>query len=229
MSSLGSSYSAAARFRAAFVLLRADLRRLAFAGPAFAPALFFILAGVLFAIGAGGDNRFVAPVFAVLTLFAAALALNSIFEPDQHEERVPVLAVSVLSFGECALVRILLHFVLTFPGLAVALSLLFIFWGLPFGVWLPAVFALGLACISLSALAAWVAALLLGARRGVLLLGLVFLPLATPVLILLAAVFSSFISRDLDSAPVFQLLGAAACFYAVLGLNGTALALRASF
>ncbi|MGR4000242.1 MAG: heme exporter protein CcmB [Alphaproteobacteria bacterium] len=215
-----------ARLRAAQLLLIADWQRLAISGPAFAPPLFFILAAILFAIADGGINRGIAGILAALTLLASAITLDSLFEPDQYEERLPILSISILSHLECAAVRMTLHFLITFPGLAIALSILFLFWQLPINAYTLAIAGLALACFSLSALATWIASLLLGARRGSLLLGLVFLPLATPVLTLLAALFSSLFAQNNNATAILQLLAAAACFYSVIALLAAAAALR---
>lgn len=220
-----------ARFQAARRLLEADLRRALLGGSALAPGLFFLLAGILLALALGGKElRVVAPAgFSALALLAACLVLETLHHPDQAEGRLPLLALSPLSFSDLTLVRAGAHFLLTFPGLAVAALLLAPLWHLPAAALAPAIAALALACLSLSALAAWTSALLLGARRGALILAFLFLPLATPALVLLAAAASAAINPQPFAPPLatcLLLLAALACFTIPLAAVAGAAALK---
>ena len=228
-----------AKLQAAAGLIRADLQGLG--GALAAPGLFLVLAGALLGLAGGGavPGAWAAASLALFALLGVSLSLDSLFGPEYENGRLAFLLLSLLPPGALATVRTATLFSAAFPGLAAASLVVAAFWQLPLALWPAWAAALGLGCLSLAALGVWLAALLLGARSPARLLGFVFLPLASPVLILLAAAAFALFGASVFGASVFAaggggfaacllLLAAAACFYLPLCLKGAALALQAA-
>lgn len=156
-----------------------------------AALLFFFLAGSLFplAIGPSPDvlGRMAPGIVWVCALLAAVLPLDRLFGADYEDGSLDHLLLTGLPPAAVALAKAVAHWLVTGLPLLVAAGPLAVMLRLPMGA-LPALLA-GLlpGTIALSLLGAMGAAIVLGARRGGVLLPLLVLPLATPVLIFGAA------------------------------------------
>lgn len=170
-------------------LLRRELRLgLRHAADSVAALLFFVVVAVLFPLGVGPEPSLLAEigpgVIWVAALLAAILPLDRMFGADAEDGTLDQLLLSGLPPSGVALLKACAHWLLTgLPLLIVAAPL-----AVMFGV-APAPFAvlmLGLlpGTLVLSLLGTAAAALVVGARRGGVLLPLLVLPLATPVLIM---------------------------------------------
>ena len=156
-----------------------------------AAVLFFVLAGALFplALGPSPDllRRMAPGIVWVLALLAALLPLDRMFGAELEDGSLDLLLLGGLPASAVAGAKALAHWVTTGIPLLLAAIPLAGMLGLPargFGV---LALSLGLGTASLSLLGTMGGAIVLGARRGGVLLPLLVLPLATPVLIFGAA------------------------------------------
>ncbi len=173
--------------------------------------LFFLVAGSLFplAIGPAPEvlGRLAPGIVWVCALLAALLPLDRLFGADHEDGSLDQLLLSGLPASAVALAKALAHWVVTgLPLLLAAAPLAIMLRMDPAG--LPALLG-GLlpGTLSLSLLGTLGASVVLGARRGGVLLPLLVLPLAVPVLIFGAAAADA-AAVGLSSRPHLLLLWA---------------------
>ena len=152
---------------------------------------FFVLAVVLFPFGVGPEPvvlaRIAAGVIWVAALLAAMLSLERLFQADYEDGSLELMALEPVALEVVVVAKVAAHWLTTGLPLIVAAPLLAVLLHLPaegFGILL---LALLLGTPTLSLIGAVGAALILGARRGGVLLSLLVLPLFIPVLIFGAA------------------------------------------
>jgi heme exporter protein B len=198
-------------------LLSRELRLAArHGGDTFGALLFFFVAGALFplAIGPAPETlaRLAPGIVWVCALLAALLPLDRLFGADFEDGSLDQLLLSGLPASLVALAKSAAHWLITgLPLLLAAIPLAIMLRLPPSG--LPALLAgLGLGTAVLSLLGTACAAIVLGARRGGVLLPILVLPLTTPVLIFGAAAADA-ATAGLPARPQLLLLGAylAAC------------------
>jgi heme exporter protein B len=168
--------------------LRLSLRQ---GGQLLTAILFFILVIMLLAFGVGPDPQLlqsIAPgAIWVAALLSCLLSLERVFGSDFESGALDQLKASPLSGEALALAKMLAHWLTS----GLPLTLASVAAGLLLHLPLAAVFAmlasLALGTPVLSLLGGAIAALLLGARRGSLILTLLLLPLYIPTLIFGAA------------------------------------------
>lgn len=171
--------------------------------------LFFILAGALFPLALGPSpellRRMAPGVIWVCALLAALLPLDRLFGAELEDGSLDQLLLLGLPPSLVALAKITAHWLTTGLPLLIAAMPLAIMLGLPFAT-LPVLLA-GLlpGTLILSLLGGMAAAIVLGARRGGVLLPLLVLPLATPGLIFGAAAVDA-ARTSLPFAPDLELL-----------------------
>ncbi len=173
--------------------------------------LFFLVAGSLFplAIGPAPEvlGRLAPGIVWVCALLAALLPLDRLFGADHEDGSLDQLLLSGLPASAVALAKALAHWVVTgLPLLLAAAPLAVMLRMEPSG--LPALLG-GLlpGTLALSLLGTLGASVVLGARRGGVLLPLLVLPLAVPVLIFGAAAADA-AAAGLSSRPHLLLLWA---------------------
>ncbi len=156
-----------------------------------ASVLFFVLAGALFPLALGPSpellRRMAPGIVWVLALLASLLPLDRMFGAELEDGSLDLLLLGGLAPAAVAGAKALAHWLTTGVPLLVAAVPLGAMLGLPsrgFGV-LALALALGTGALSL--LGTMGSAIVLGARRGGVLLPLLVLPLASPVLIFGAA------------------------------------------
>ncbi|MGC8470245.1 MAG: heme exporter protein CcmB [Acetobacteraceae bacterium] len=164
--------------------LRLSLRH---GGDTLAVLLFFVLAASLFPLALGpapGALRAIAPgIVWVTALLASLLPLDRLFGADFEDGSLDLLLLSGLPAAAVALAKAAGHWLVTGLPLLLIAGPLATMLGLRPAA-LPVLLAgLGLGTLVLSLLGTAGAAIVLGARRGGVLLPLLVLPLATPVLI----------------------------------------------
>jgi len=149
--------------------------------------MFFVIAVVLFPFGVGPEPNILARIAAgviwVAALLASMLSLERLFQTDYEDGSLELLALSPMTLEFAVLAKIVAHWLTTGLPLIVAAPLLAVLLnmnGEGFGM---LVMALALGTPSLSLIGAVGAALILGSRRGGVLLSLLILPLYIPVLI----------------------------------------------
>lgn len=173
--------------------------------------LFFVLAVSLFPLGIGPEPQILARIAAgviwVAALLAAMLSLDRLFQVDQEDGTLDLLAKAPLPLGLMALAKTLAHWLTTGLPLALIAPLLAILMQMELHAIPVLLLALLLGTPSLSLIGAIGAALTLGTRRGAVLVPLITLPLVIPVLIFgVAAVDAA--AYGLSAQPHLLLLGA---------------------
>jgi heme exporter protein B len=148
---------------------------------------FFVLAVVLFPFGVGPEPnvlaRIAAGVIWVAALLASMLSLERLFQIDYEDGSLELLALSPMPLEAAVAAKVAAHWLTTGLPLIVATPLLALLLNMDmegFGVLLA---ALALGTPTLSLIGSVGAALILGSRRGGVLLSLLVLPLYIPVLI----------------------------------------------
>jgi heme exporter protein B len=182
--------------RAFTALLQRELRlAVRHGGDTFGALLFFFVAGALFPLAIGPAPQVLATVAPgivwVCALLAALLPLDRLFGADFEDGSLDQLLLSGLPASLVALAKAISHWLVTGVPLLLAAVPLAIMLHLPNAA-LPALLAgllMGTAVLSLLGTAC--AAIVLGARRGGVLLPVLVLPLTTPVLIFGAAAVGS--------------------------------------
>jgi heme exporter protein B len=200
-----------------FAILSRDLRlALRHGADTLGAVLFFFVAGSLFPLAIGPAPatlaRLAPGVVWVCALLAALLPLDRVFAADYEDGSLDQFFVSGIPPIVVALAKSVAHWLVTGLPLLLAAAPLAIMLNLPTAA-LPALIA-GLAAGTgvLSLLGTAGAAIVLGARRGGVLLPILVLPLAMPVLIFGAAAADA-AGAGLPARPHLMLLAAflAAC------------------
>ncbi|MGZ8996611.1 MAG: heme exporter protein CcmB [Rhodospirillales bacterium] len=169
-------------------LIRRDLRLAVRQGmDSFNAVVFFVLAVVLFPFGVGPDpavlERIAPGVIWVAALLASMLSLERLFQLDYEDGSLELLALSPLPLEAAVAGKVVAHWVTTGLPLIVAAPLLALLLQMEANGFVALVGALAIGTPLLSLIGAIGAALVLGARRGGVLLSLLILPLYIPVLI----------------------------------------------
>lgn len=149
---------------------------------------FFVLAAMLFPFGVGPEPNMLARISAgviwVTALLAAMLSLDRLYAADFEDGSLELLVLLPMPVEMLVLAKTLAHWLTTGLPLIAAAPVLALFLNMPgdgLGTLLLAM-VLGTPILSLTGGVG--AALILGARRGGVLLSLLVLPLFIPVLIL---------------------------------------------
>lgn len=149
--------------------------------------VFFVLAVVLFPFGVGPEPavlaRIAPGVIWVAALLASMLSLERLFQLDYEDGSLELLALAPLPLEAAVVAKIIAHWLTTGLLLIAAAPLLAVLLQMQASGFLALVAALALGTPLLSLIGAIGAALVLGARRGGVLLSLLILPLYIPVLI----------------------------------------------
>lgn len=212
------------------VLVRRDLRLALRQGmDSLMAVVFFVLACVLFPLGVGPEPQMLARIapgiICVAALLAALLSLERLFQADYEDGSLEQMTLSSLPLAAVVLAKVAAHWLTTGLPLIIAapvLAVLLQLDGRAFGVLLA---ALALATPSLSLIGAVGAALVLGARRGGVLLALLILPLYIPLLIFAVAAIDA-AAFGLPVRPHLLLLGGLGAAALVLAPWTAAAALR---
>jgi heme exporter protein B len=223
-----------ATWRGAFTaVLGRDLRLILRQGSEAATALaFFLLATALFPFGLGPEPELLARVGAgilwVVALLASLIALERLFADDFQDGSLELLALGPLPLPLVVLAKLLAHWLATgLPLVLLAPALALFLHMAPSG--LPVlVVSLLLGTPALSLIGAVGAALVLGARRGGLLLPLLVLPLYVPALIFGAAAVDAALA-GLAAGPHLSLLAAILLGSLALAPFAAAAAVRQAF
>jgi heme exporter protein B len=148
---------------------------------------FFILAVMLFPIGVGPEANILARIAAgviwVAALLSSMLSLERLFQIDYEDGSLELLALQPSALEITVMAKITAHWLTTGLPLLIATPLLAVFMNLPNEGFCALVLTLAIGTPSLSLIGAIGAALILGSRRGGVLLSLLVLPLYIPILI----------------------------------------------
>ncbi|MBK1665984.1 heme exporter protein CcmB [Rhodospirillum rubrum] len=190
---------------------------------------FFVVTVVLFPFGVGPEaavlERISAGVLWVTALLASMLSLDRLFQQDYEDGSLDLLVRSSAPLSAVVIAKVAAHWLTSaLPLIAAAplLAVLLQMRGDGFGV-LMAAMALGTP--SLSLIGAVGAALVLGARRGGVLVSLLILPLSVPILIFGVSAVDAAV-MGLSYAAQLKVLAAILLVTLALCPFATALALR---
>lgn len=169
-------------------VLRRDLRlALRRAGDMTTVAAFFAAAAILFPLGVGPDPatlaRIAPGVLWAAALFSAMLSLDRLFAADREDGSLDPILLAPAPLEVAVLAKCLAHWLTTGLPVALLAPAMAALLQLDGAAWLPLTVALLLGTPSVSLVGAVGAALVLGARRGGALVGLLVLPLFVPVLV----------------------------------------------
>ena len=215
----------------AIVALFARDLRLAFrhGGDTLTALGFFVLVVVLIPFGVGPEPNLLARigvgVLWVGALLASLLALERLFAADYEDGTLDLLILGPLALEWVTLAKVAAHWLTTGLPLILISPLLAVLVRLPEGAYVPLLAALLLGTPTLSLIGAVGAALVLGARRGGVLLSVLVLPLYVPVLVFGAAAVDTAAAGFAWSGPML-LLGALLLASLALAPLAAAAALR---
>jgi len=149
--------------------------------------MFFVLTVVLFPFGIGPEGNMLARVASgvifVAALLASMLSLERLFQTDYEDGSLELLTLSPMPLEIIVLAKVTAHWLTTGLPLIVASPLLAVLMNMDTNGFSMLILALGLGTPALSLIGAIGAALVLGSRRGGVLISLLVLPLFVPVLI----------------------------------------------
>ncbi len=170
------------------LLVRRDLRLAQRQGlDSLMVVMFFVIAVVLFPFGVGPEPgilaRIAAGVIWVAALLSTMLSLERLFLTDYEDGSLELLALSPVTLEVLVLAKVIAHWLTTGLPLIIAAPLLAVLLNMDADGFWVLIGALALGTPTLSLLGAVGAALILGSRRGGVLLSLLILPLFIPVLI----------------------------------------------
>lgn len=216
--------------RALRAILLRDLRlALRQGGDAAAVVFFFVLAASLFPFGVGPEPNLLARIAAgviwVTALLSVMLGLDRLFLADHEDGSLEGLLTAPLPAAGLVVAKCAAQWLMTGLPLILATPILALFLQLPVEG-LPAMLAaLALGTPTLVLVGAIGAALVLGARRGGVLLALLVLPLTVPVLVFGVAAVDAAVA-GLPARPHLLVLGAMLLAALALAPFAAAAALR---
>jgi len=188
-------------------LFRRDVALAFRAGGGFGLALgFFLIVAVLVPFGVGHDTALLARIApGVLwlgALLACLLSLDRLFALDREDGALDLLATAPIPLEGVVIAKAAAHWVVTGLPLVLAAPVLGVMLSLPWPAfpWLVASLALGTPALSF--IGAFGAALIVGVKRGGLLLSLLVLPLYIPTLIFGAEVVHRGAAGQAVSTPL---------------------------
>ena len=190
---------------------------------------FFVVAITLFPFGVGPGpellGRIAAGIIWVTALLAATVSFDRLFRADMEDGTLELLALQPLPLELVVLAKAIAHWLMTVLAVTLLAPLMGLMLNLPGDAYLPLIAGLLIGTPSLSLLGGVGAALVLGARRGGALIGLLVLPLFLPALIFgVSAVEAVLIGMPL--APHLLILAALLAVALPVGAFGGAAALR---
>ena len=149
--------------------------------------MFFVLIVIIFPFGVGPEPNILARIASgviwVAALLASTLSLERLFQIDYEDGSLELLSLSSVALEVIVLAKVTAHWLTTGLPLIIIAPLLAILLNMNKEGFLVLILALVVGTPSLSLIGAVGAALILGARRGGVLLALIILPLYLPVLI----------------------------------------------
>ncbi|MES2433968.1 MAG: heme exporter protein CcmB [Pseudomonadota bacterium] len=202
-------------------LLIRDLRLAVRAGGGFGLGLaFFLLVAVIVPLGVGPEPavlaRIAPGILWVGALLACLLSLDRIFALDYEDGSLDLLAVSPMPLEAVVAVKCLAHWLVTGLPLVLVAPVLGLLLNLPGAGYVWLVVSLALGTPALSVIGAFGAALVVGVKRGGLLMSLLVLPLYMPTLIFGAEVVKRGAAGLAVGTPLAALAGITAGAVALL-------------
>jgi len=193
------------------------------------PLIFFLIVASLFPLALSPDEAQLrgagTGVLWVAALLSSLLALDGLFRTDTEDGSMEQLILSPVPLGLIVLAKTLAHWIVSGVPLIALAPVLALSFYLPLEALPTLVIALALATPTLSVLAAIGAALTVSLRGGGAIIGLLVLPLTSPILIFGARATDMAVHGEPSAGPLY-LLAALAVFSISLGPLAAAAALR---
>ena len=190
---------------------------------------FFVLTVVLFPFGIGPEagilERVAAGVLWVTALLASMLSLDRLFQTDYEDGSLELLVLTPASLMVVVLAKVLAHWLTTGLPLLAAAPVLAVLLHMNSDGFAVLMLTMLIGTPVLSLIGAIGAALVLGARRGGVLVSLLILPLYVPVLIFGVGAIDAAV-QGLSAEPHLLILGAMLAACLPLAPWATAAALR---
>ena len=214
-----------------FALVRRDLGLAVREGGAVGTALgFYLIVVTMLPLGLGPDlkqlSKIAPGMLWIALLLAALLSLARMFETDDEDGSLDVLATGPMPLEAVAAAKSLAHWISTGIPLTLLTPLLGLLLNLDLEAYGPLLATMLVGTPAISFLGAVGAALTLKARRGGLLVALLVLPLFIPTLIFGISAVSAVVLDTGGSKPAFLILSAITLGSLVLGPIASAAALR---
>ncbi|OFX10657.1 MAG: heme exporter protein CcmB [Alphaproteobacteria bacterium RIFOXYD12_FULL_60_8] len=216
--------------RALFVLIRRDLRLALRQGADTLMVLaFFVLAVVLFPFGVGPElnvlARIAGGVLWATALLASMLSLDRMFQADYEDGSLDLMLMSPAPLEMVVLGKVIAHWLTTGLPLVIMAPLLGVLMNLADEAYGVLILSMLLGTPTLSLIGSLGAALVLGARRGGVLLSLLILPMYIPILIFGAGAIEN-LSSAAGPAGALQVLAGGFFLALIVCLIFTPMALR---
>ncbi len=180
-------------------------------GESLLAVIFFVLGAMLFPLGVGPEGKLLALMAAgviwVMALLATLLALDRLFQADWRDGTLELMALAPDSLTLVVAAKCLAHWLVTGLPMVIAAPVMALLLNLPPEGWPPLLAALLIGSPALSFIGAICAALIVGARRGGVLMTLLALPLYVPSLIFGAGAVQAAIG-GFDASAHLTALGA---------------------
>jgi len=193
------------------------------------PLLFFLIVTSLFPLALSPSAEQLramgSGVLWVAALLSALLALEGVFRSDAEDGSLEQLIVSPVPLGVAVLAKITAHWLVTILPLIVLTPVLALSFRLPLGALPTMALALLLATPTLCVLVGLGAALTVSLKRGGSIVGLLVLPLTTPLLIFGTRATDFGVQGEPIAGPIY-LLAALAALAISLGPVAIAAALQ---
>lgn len=190
---------------------------------------FFVLTVILFPFGIGPESgileRVAAGVLWVTALLASMLSLDRLFQNDYEDGSLELLVLTPTPLEVIVAAKVTAHWLTTGVPLLVAAPILAILLHMNGDGFVTLLLTMLIGTPVLSLIGAIGAALVLGARRGGVLLSLLILPLYVPVLIFGVGAIDASV-QGLSSQPHLLILGGLLAGCLPLAPWATAAALR---
>ncbi|WP_102783314.1 heme exporter protein CcmB [Thalassospira sp. GB04J01] len=172
---------------------------------------FFIVTTTLFPFGVGPEANILARIASgviwVSALLAAMLSLERVFQTDYEDGTLELLTLSPVSLEVVVLGKVVAHWLTTGLPLIVAAPLMAVMLNMDPDGFVVLMIAMLLGTPALSLIGAIGAALILGARRGGVLVSLLVLPLYIPILIFGAGAVEAAL-LGMSATAQLQIMGA---------------------
>jgi heme exporter protein B len=172
---------------------------------------FFVIAVALFPLGVGPEPNILARIAAgviwVAALLAAMLSLDRLFQQDYEDGSLELLALAPAPLELIVLAKVAAHWLTTGLPLLLAAPVLAVLMNMAADGFTVLLIAMLLGTPSLSLIGAIGGALVLGARRGGVLIALLVLPLYIPILIFAVSAVDAVLTGQ-SPRPHLLLLGA---------------------
>jgi heme exporter protein B len=215
-----------------FEVVRRDLRlALRQGSDSIMVVTFFVLTVVLFPFGIGPEvnilERVSAGVLMVTALLASMLSLDRLFQADYEDGSLELLVLTPTPLGLIVAAKVTAHWLTTGLPLLIAAPVLAVLLHMQSEGFATLLLAMLLGTPILSLVGGIGAALVLGARRGGVLLSLLILPLYVPVLIFGVGAIDASV-QGMSARPHLMILAAILAVALPLAPWATAAALRQS-